>query len=250
MAPDTFKSPLAGDAPTLSGKSQRRWAIGGCFGCLGFAVLTAGLSLLGVKNALAPENVWGQLSAYMGFDLEQPPAGYVPLFVLPFFDQRQIAFYRESDQTQVLLQEYSGRTREDFDLAFDVEALEAMEGIGEVEAVLLTLQGREVEAVRFVGAENLEPEATREGGVRGWIVETFDLAPEDLPVFRRDTPVVRIRFSGGADFGGTTLNVRAPSATPLDEAALEDFFEPFDLWSRVDSAPAFVDPEAQPATDE
>ena len=182
----------------------------------------------------------------MGVDPEAPPEGYRALFVLPFFDQRQIAFYRESDSAQVLLQEYSGRVREDFDLAFDVEHLEGLAGVGMVEAGTLTLQGREVEVVRFVGAEVLEPEATREGGLRGWIVDTFDLRPADLPDFRRDTPVVRIRFSGDADAGGTTLNLRAPTSEPFTEADLEELLAPFDLWTRVGSAPVFVDPDATP----
>ena len=144
-------------APTLSQESQKRWAIGGCVGCLGFLILAVGLSILSVKRALAPGNVWGQLSAYMGVEPEAPPEGYRALFVLPFFDQRQIAFYRESDNAQVLLQEYSGRVREDFDLAFDVEHLEALDGVGLVEAGTLTLQGREVDVVRFVAPRCSSP---------------------------------------------------------------------------------------------
>jgi len=237
-------------APTLSQESQKRWAIGGCVGCLGFLILAVGLSILSVKRALAPGNVWGQLSAYMGVEPEAPPEGYRALFVLPFFDQRQIAFYRESDNAQVLLQEYSGRVREDFDLAFDVEHLEALDGVGLVEAGTLTLQGREVDVVRFVGAEVLEPEPRREGGLRGWVVETFDLRPEDMPEFRRDTPVVRIRFSGSGDAGGTTLNLRAPTGEPFTEADLEELLAPFDLWTKVGSAPVFVDPEAESPAEE
>ena len=244
--PDTTPGAAQSGPPTLSRASQKRWAVGGCVGCLGFVVLAASLSLLSVKNALAPANVWGQLSAYVGLDPEAPPEGYRPLFVLPFFDQRQIAFYRASDETQVLVQEYSGRVREDFDLAFDVEHLAGLPGIGQAAADTLTLQGREVEAVRFLGAEELEPEAVNEGGLRGWIVDTFDLRPDDLPVFRRDTPVVRIRFSGAGDAGGTTLNVRSATARPLTEADLEELLAPFDLWRHVDSAPQFVDPDATP----
>lgn len=225
--------------PTLSKASQKRWALGGCLGCSGFALLAFVLALVGVKRSLQPENVWAQLSAYV--DFEAPPEGFQALFVVPFFDQRQIAFYRVADKTEVILEEYSSRMREDFDEAFSVAKL-IEGGARSVKTGTLRLQGRDVEYVTFLGGETAAKGGTRapeeRGGLQGWILETFALAPEDPPVFPLDTPILRMRFSGASDSGGTVLMVRSPGAEPMTAAQLEDLFTPFDLWSRVDSTPA------------
>jgi len=230
------------DAPrellTLSKASQKRWAIGGCLGCSGFLVMAFVLALVGVKRSLQPDNVWAQLSAYLGF--EAPPEGFEALFVVPFFDQRQIAFYRTSDNTEVILEEFSSRVREDFDDAFSVDELIASGARG-VTAGAYELQGRQVEYVTFRGGAEAALGATRSpeerGGIQAWILDTFGLAPVDPPLFPLDTPIVRLRFSGASDSGGTVLMVRSPTSVALTQAELEALFAPFDLWSRVDSAP-------------
>nr|MBC8451366.1 hypothetical protein [Planctomycetota bacterium] len=150
--------------PTLSKASQKRWALGGCLGCSGFALLAFVLALVGVKRSLQPENVWAQLSAYV--DFEAPPEGFQALFVVPFFDQRQIAFYRVADKTEVILEEYSSRMREDFDEAFSVAKL-IEGGARSVKTGTLRLQGRDVEYVTFLGGETAAKGGTRAPEERG-----------------------------------------------------------------------------------
>lgn len=228
---------------SLSRKSQKRWAIGGCFGCFGFASLAFILAVLGVKTSLEPGRVWTELSAYM--DFETPPKGFKSLFVVPFFDQRQIAFYREADKTHVMLQEYSGRVREDFDDAFDVEILKAG-GATEIESGSFKLQGREVAFVRFLGGAAGNQEMPKAGevrsGMQGMILDAFNMLPEDPPTFPVGTPLIRMRFSGVNDNGGTLIMVRAPTLAVMTVADLSDLFAPFDLWSQVDSAPKAPEP--------
>ena len=222
-------------AEVLTRGAQKRWALFGCFGCLGFLLLAVTLSLLGFRNALRPENVWGQLSAYMEFEV--PPEGFAPLFEVSFFDQRQIAFYRESDRTQVVLQEFSSRVREDFDEALDSEILTAG-GATNVETGELVLQGRTVTFARFLPAPDAEAPLAPGRTIPGRLLESLGLLPADVPTFRTDTPVHLLRFSGLNDGGGTVLSVRAPTPTPLTPMDLEELFAPFDLWAKVDSAPA------------
>jgi len=222
----------------LSRKSQKRWAFGGCLGCGGFMALALVMALIGFKRSLDPQNIWAQLSAYM--DFESPPEGFEPLFVMSFFDQRQIAFYRPEDMTEVILMEYTGRVREGFEDAFDVDNLKES-GSLVVEQGTMVLQGREVQTVSFSGgaaAGAMPADAgERKTGLQGKLLKTFGLLPEDPPVFRKDTPILHLRFSGDSDSGGTLLVVRAPTEAPLTQADLEALFVPFDLWSQVDSAP-------------
>lgn len=222
----------------LSRESQKRWAIGGCLGCFGFLVLAAVLALVGFKRSLDPDNIWSQLSAYM--DFEVPPEGFEPLFVVSFFDQRQVAFYRPSDMTEVILMEFTGRVREGFEEAFDPEKLK-QGGSVDIVPGTVELQGREVQMVTFRGGAAAGSMAADQGehktGLQGRVLELFGLLPEDPPVFPDNTPILQLRFSGESDSGGTLLVVRSPTEVPLTGAELEELFAPFDLWSRVDSAP-------------
>lgn len=220
----------------LSRSAQKRWALFGCLGCGGFLALALVLSLLGMRNALQPDNVWSQLHAYLGF--EDPPEGYAPLFEVAFFDQRQISFYREADHALVVVQEFTSRVREDFDDALDPEKLSA-DGLI-VEHATIELQGRAVELNTVLGDTS-----TSAGDVErlhdslpGRLLGKLGLVPDDLPTFPTDTPVHQIRFSGANDGGGTLLVVRAPTSAPMTAQELEELFAPFDLWAFVDSAPA------------
>jgi hypothetical protein len=224
----------------LTPRGERRWAVAGCFGCLGFALLTVLLTVLGVKTAQAPEAVWSQLHAYMEFEGE--PAGYVPIFVLPFFDSRQIAFFRESDRTQILLQEYSGRERERFDEALDPEIVSAVEGLYDVSVETMNLQGRDVDCLRYSGLETDLNEGGAADSFRDWLLSSLGLSPAGVTDVQMPAAVIRIRFSSEADSGGTILMVRSPDLVPMDRDALEELFAPFDLWAHVGSAPVFVPP--------
>jgi hypothetical protein len=193
---------------------------------------------VGFKRSLDPANIWSQLSAYM--DFEAPPEGFESLFVVSLFDQRQIAFYRKADKTEIILTEFTGRVREGFEDALDVDKLKEG-GASILASGPIELQGRMVDSITFIGgvaagtgqvAEDGAP-----GGLQGKILETFGLMPEAPPHFPEGTPILHLRFSGDSDSGGTLLVVRAPTSELLDAAALEALFEPFDLWSRVDSAP-------------
>lgn len=220
----------------LTRPAQKRWALFGCFGCSGFIALTVVLSLLGFRNALQPDNVWSQLHAYM--DFEAPPEGFTPLFEVSFFDQRQIAFYRTADRTQVVLQEFTSRVREDFDEAFDKDVVE-QDGTEVIESGTLELQGRPVEYIMFLGdgGDELDHIDSIKTSRRGKLLDWLGLLPKDLPVFATHTPVYQLRFSGANDGGGTLLIVRAPTIAPLKPADFEALFAPFDLWAFVDSAP-------------
>lgn len=227
------KQPLS-----LSRESQKRWALGGCLGCGGFLLLAFVLSLVGVKRSLDTGNVWSQLAAYM--DFESPPAGFEALFVVSFFDQRQIAFYRVEDNTEVILMEYTGRVREGFEDAFDVDKLKEG-GSLVVSRDQIMLQGREVEAIRFSGGKaagaGQAPDEESSNSLQGRVLRLFGLMPENLPTFQLDTPIIHLRFSGDSDSGGTLIIVRSPTDAPLSSEDLDQLFIPFDLWSQVDSAP-------------
>lgn len=235
-------------AKALSKASQKRWALGGCLGCGGFMLLAVVMAVVGFKRSIEPANVWGQLSAYMSF--EDPPEGFEPLFVVSFFDQRQVAFYRASDLTEVIVMEFTGRVREGFEDAFDVDKL-AAEGASEVTEGVLQLQGHEVPFVTFVGGaaagSGAAARVEQRDGLQGTLLEALGLLPDEPPVFPEGTPIMHLRFSGAADSGGTLLIVRAPTLAVPTEAELEALFAPFDLWSRVGSAPLPpVNPEELP----
>ena len=241
----------AGLTEKLTPRGERRWAVVGCVGCTGFLVFGLLLTILGIKSAQVPEAVWSQLHAYMEFEGE--PEGFAPLFVVPFFDSRQIVFYRESDKALVFVQEFSGRERETFDESLDAEFIDAIDGYDQVTSGTLTLQEREVDFVRYTDRGTFENPSAPGDGVRDWLLDTLGMEQHDISgVMDSGQPaaVVRIRFSGDADQGGTMLMVRTQGTAPMDVPALEDLFQPFDLWAHVGSAPVFVppveDPETQP----
>jgi hypothetical protein len=234
----------AGLTEKLTPKGERRWAVTGCLGCSGFLVLGLLLTVLGVKSAQSPEAVWSQLQTYMSFEGE--PEGYEPLFVVPFFDSRQIVFMRTSDSALVFVQEFSGRERETFEDAFDPEFLAGLEGYLQVTSEVLSLQGRQVEAVRYIDQGTFTNASSTADGFRDWLLSAIGMernAIADITDVGRPAAVVRIRFSGAADAGGTILMVRSLGESPLDVQGLEELFSPFDLWAHVDSVPVLL-PEA------
>ena len=234
----------APQAPLMTPALQKRWAVFGCFGCMGFITLTVVLALMGFRNSLDPDNVWGQLSAYLKFD--SPPAGFAPLFEVSFFDQRQISFYLVADNTQILVQEYSSRVREDFDDAISVDKLRE-KGAVQVQAGSMELQGHAVPYVTFLGGPandtGLADAESLRSDLRGRVLDALNMLPDELPQFRTDTPLYQFQFSGKNDAGGTLLSVRAPSPAPLTAADFDALFAPFDLWAYVDSAPAGPSPD-------
>ncbi|MDG1499483.1 MAG: hypothetical protein P8N31_02525 [Planctomycetota bacterium] len=239
----------AGLTVKLTPRGERRWAVVGCVGCTGFLVLGLLLTILGIKAAQAPEAVWSQLHAYM--DFEGQPEGFEPLFVVPFFDSRQIVFYRDVDKALVFVQEFSGRERETFDEALDPVFVESIDGYDEVTSGTLLLQGREVDFVRYTDRGTFENPSAPGDGAREWLLSALGMQQHNIAdIMDSDQPavVVRIRFSGDADQGGTMLMVRTQGTTPMDEPALEDLFQDFDLWAHVGSAPVFIPPTEEPET--
>jgi hypothetical protein len=233
----------AGLTKKLTPTGERRWAVVGCLGCSGFLVLGLLLTVLGIKSAQTPEAVWSQLHAYMEF--EGDPEGFEPLFVVPFFDSRQIVFYRVSDNALVFIQEYSGRERESFDEALDLEFVASLEGYTGVSEGTLMLQEREVDFVRFTDSGTFRNASAAGDGVRDWLLNALGMEQHKIAeIVDSDQPaaVIRIRFSGEADAGGTILVVRSHDAKPMNQASLEALFQPFDLWAHVGSAPVFVPP--------
>jgi hypothetical protein len=225
----------------MSSRSERRWAVTGCVGCMGFMVLAVLFTILGVKAAQSPDAVWGQLRTYMDFEGE--PDGFAPLYVVPFFDSRQVVFYRESDTTLVFVQEYSGRERDRFDEALDVEFVAAQDSAEDASAGTLTLQDREVDYVRFTYPGDFLATASTDEGFRTWLLEKLGMQRHeisDIVDSTKPSATLRLRFSTAADVGGTILMVSSTGTEQLDEAALEELFAPFDLWAHVGSTPVLV----------
>ena len=228
----------AGLTQKLTPKGERRWALTGCIGCTGFLVLGILMTILGVRSAQTPAAVWSQLRTYMAF--EGAPENFEPLFVVPFFDSRQIVFTRKSDSALVFVQEYSGRERETFEEALDAGFVAELDGFLQVKSDTLSLQGREVDALRYIDQGTFQNASSSADGFRDWLLSAMGMeqnAIADIVDIEQPASVIRIRFSGAADRGGTILMVRSVGTAPMDEAALEDLFAPFDLWAHVGSVP-------------
>jgi hypothetical protein len=107
----------------------------------------------------------------------------------------------------------------------------------------LMLQDREVDFVRYTDRGTFENPSAPGDGAREWLLGALGMEQHniaDIMDSDQSAAVVRIRFSGEADQGGTMLMVRTLGTKPMDEPALEDLFQDFDLWARVGSAPVFV----------
>jgi len=205
------------------------WGCGG--GCLFLTLIVIALVVMGArlfKESTDPEKQWPRLAEVLAYD--QRPAGIEIEFGLGIGADQFHLVDREKCLRATLI-EYPSSASSEYDRLMDPD-FELPMGLGQlVEPVSgkLVVQGREVPCLRF---SRVKPEPAEQGaGIRIDLTGTRK-KPRTLELRRYEGPVLDIRRSDQrtSEDPSTVEPRRRDRAQPIEDAEVEAFLAPFDVW--------------------
>lgn len=197
-----------GEGGAAAPKKRRipKWAWWGCGGgCLLVTLVVAIASFLmyrAVRDGMDEEKQWPRLQEVLAY--EQRPANISIEIGLSYGADQFHLVDRESDLRAALV-EYPSSGRDDYEQLLDPDFDLAGIKLVEAEAGTLTIQGREVRCLRFARIDS-----------------RFD--------YRGGGPGIRVDLTGDRPRPRTLELVRASDGERIEDAEVEAFLAPFQVW--------------------
>jgi hypothetical protein len=181
------------------------------------------------KESTDPEKQWPRLKEVLAFD--QRPEGIELQFGLGI-GADQFHLLDPEKGLRATLIEYPLSASGQYDQLMDPD-FELPMGLGQLvqpEKGSLTVQGREVPCLRFARVQP-EPDGESGAGIRVDLTGTRK-KPRTLELRRHEGPVLDLRRADpqGSEESSTVGPRRRDRAQPIEDAEVEAFLAPFDVW--------------------